>query len=366
MNTQHRKLLAIAAVILFHGVVITVMLAQHGCKSDGASAPGAADAPAPVPEPVVAAAATPAPMPAATSDGFVAPTRPPPETPVTPIPVAQFSEPLYTPGPGPATVSTPAPAAPAAATPSAPAAGPTVTWIVSNKDSLYTIARKNGITVDELIAANAPKITRATILQPGMSLIIPSSKTPSAAATAATAAPAAADSGNTYKVAAGDSLGKIAAKNHTTVKALKEINGLTSDSIRAGQMLKLPAAGAAPAAATPSLPAADENSYTVKSGDSLDKIARAVHVSSGELMALNGLTAETARLLRPGRVLKLPSGVHAPAATTAAMPTSTTLPPVTMPSTAMPAGASLPPVTMPASAMPVTGTGAPPMTPVQQ
>lgn len=40
-----------------------------------------------------------------------------------------------------------------------------------------------------------------------------------------------------YKVKSGDSLGKIAAKNHTTVANLKKWNNLRSDSIRVGQVL---------------------------------------------------------------------------------------------------------------------------------
>ncbi len=42
-----------------------------------------------------------------------------------------------------------------------------------------------------------------------------------------------------YKVRRGDNLGKIAARNHTTVKKLKSWNGLRSDRIREGQRLKV-------------------------------------------------------------------------------------------------------------------------------
>lgn len=45
---------------------------------------------------------------------------------------------------------------------------------------------------------------------------------------------------NTYRVQAGDSLEKIARKHNTTIKNIKELNGLTSDRIRAGQLLKVP------------------------------------------------------------------------------------------------------------------------------
>jgi chromosome segregation ATPase len=43
-----------------------------------------------------------------------------------------------------------------------------------------------------------------------------------------------------YEVKDGDSLGKIAQNHKTSVKALKELNGLTQDRIKKGQKLKLP------------------------------------------------------------------------------------------------------------------------------
>jgi len=43
-----------------------------------------------------------------------------------------------------------------------------------------------------------------------------------------------------YEVKEGDSLGKIAQIHKTSVKALKELNGLTQDRIKKGQRLKLP------------------------------------------------------------------------------------------------------------------------------
>jgi LysM repeat protein len=44
----------------------------------------------------------------------------------------------------------------------------------------------------------------------------------------------------TYKVKSGDSLSTIAAKYHTTVSKIKKANGLRSDLIRIGQVLKIP------------------------------------------------------------------------------------------------------------------------------
>ena len=47
-------------------------------------------------------------------------------------------------------------------------------------------------------------------------------------------------SSKTYKVANGDSLEKIARKNQTSIKALKDLNNLASDKITVGQVLKIP------------------------------------------------------------------------------------------------------------------------------
>lgn len=46
--------------------------------------------------------------------------------------------------------------------------------------------------------------------------------------------------GNSYRVKSGDSLEKIASKNGTSIKILKELNNLANDRINVGQVLRLP------------------------------------------------------------------------------------------------------------------------------
>lgn len=66
-------------------------------------------------------------------------------------------------------------------------------------------------------------------------------RAPSYGAQPAYQAPAAGSgSGGSYTVAKGDTLYGIARRHSTTVSALKSANGLTADTIRIGQVLRLP------------------------------------------------------------------------------------------------------------------------------
>lgn len=102
-----------------------------------------------------------------------------------------------------------------------------------------------------------------------------------------------------YTVVKGDTLSGIAAKYGTTYQILAAYNGIADpNKIYAGQQIKIPSESQA--AETP------QKTYTVKSGDSLWKIA-ASQIGSGtkypEIKSLNGLTSDT---IYPGQVLKIP------------------------------------------------------------
>ncbi|TCT34822.1 peptidoglycan DD-metalloendopeptidase family protein [Martelella mediterranea] len=64
---------------------------------------------------------------------------------------------------------------------------------------------------------------------------------------AGSAKPQTASSGSEYTVKSGDSLYKIAQANGVSVDALKQANGLTTANIRIGQQLVIPTAGSVPA-----------------------------------------------------------------------------------------------------------------------
>ncbi|RMF99009.1 MAG: LysM peptidoglycan-binding domain-containing protein [Gammaproteobacteria bacterium] len=110
-----------------------------------------------------------------------------------------------------------------------------------------------------------------------------------------------------HRVRRGESLSVIARRYHTSVSELVALNGLRSrHRIRAGQVLRLPYAGA-PAAR----PAIDPNApvYVVRAGDTLGGIAARAGLATGELAALNGISDRDR--IYPGQRLQLRAAMAA-------------------------------------------------------
>ncbi len=150
-------------------------------------------------------------------------------------------------------------------------------YTVKSGDSLWSISRKFGVTVNELKDANN---LSSNLLSIGQNLIIPG-KIPEKVS-------------NEYVVQKGDTLYSIARKFNTTVDNLKSLNNITTDSLAIGQILKIPGEENI-----------TENTYAVKKGDSLYSIARANNTTVDKLKDINNLTSNN---LSIGQILKLPSG----------------------------------------------------------
>ena len=134
-----------------------------------------------------------------------------------------------------------------------PVAQPGAEYVVVHGDTLAKIAKKNGVSLSALKAAN-PGV-EPTKLKIGQKLAIPAGGT-APAASGASIAPDTGMWGETYTVKSGDSLTKIAKAHGTTVKAIKAENNLNTDHIKVGQKLKIPAkAEAAAPAPAPVAPA---------------------------------------------------------------------------------------------------------------
>ena len=104
-----------------------------------------------------------------------------------------------------------------------------------------------------------------------------------------------------HKIRNGESLSTIAKKYHTTVTKLKELNGLNSNNIRAGQSIKVPGAGNSDVSGNVSISA---KSHKVKSGETLGSIASRYGVGVNALKKANNLNSN---LIRIGQVLKIPA-----------------------------------------------------------
>ncbi|MFC0546941.1 LysM peptidoglycan-binding domain-containing protein [Kutzneria chonburiensis] len=106
---------------------------------------------------------------------------------------------------------------------------------------------------------------------------------------------------DTWTVAAGDTLSRIASAWGVTVSAVATANAIpNADLIYVGQVIHRPGtAGAAPA------PAASADTYTVVSGDTLSGIAAAHGTSVATLVQLNGISNPDR--IYPGQVIQLPT-----------------------------------------------------------
>jgi membrane-bound lytic murein transglycosylase D len=109
--------------------------------------------------------------------------------------------------------------------------------VVKRGDPLSAIARRYGVKLNDLYAANN---LRSSLLRINQTLTIPTRPTsglPTAPRTVAPASQAAASVPLTYQVRRGDTLIGIARQFRTTVATLKQLNDLSSDRIRAGERL---------------------------------------------------------------------------------------------------------------------------------
>lgn len=113
-------------------------------------------------------------------------------------------------------------------------------YTIQKGDTFSTIAPKFNVSVKALQTAN-PTVDPAK-LQIGKKINIPAATAPTTTAPASGATVVDTASGTTtYTVKSGDTLSKLATDFRTTVKAIQAANGLTDTRIKVGQKLKIPA-----------------------------------------------------------------------------------------------------------------------------
>lgn len=147
-------------------------------------------------------------------------------------------------------------------------------YTVKSGDTLYSIAKKYGITVDKLKDLNNLKSNMISINQ---KLLVNDQKKDQTT--------------NAYVVEKGDTLYSIAKKYSTTVSKIKELNNLKSDTLSIGQELIIPNSF-------------DVKTHMVKPGDTLYSIARKYNTTVNAIKVANNLTSN---VLSIGKELIIPA-----------------------------------------------------------
>ena len=151
------------------------------------------------------------------------------------------------------------------------------TYIVKTGDSLSSIASRFDISVNEL--RNINNLSGDTLFV-GQQLLVPIGSN-------------IIDSNITnyvdYRVVSGDTLYSIANRYGVSVDELKRINNLSNNNLSVSQVIKVPILNTIV--------------YTVKSGDTLYSIARQYNINPNDIMSFNNLTSN---LLSIGQVLNIP------------------------------------------------------------
>ncbi len=181
-------------------------------------------------------------------------------------------------GPGPSPQPTPGPT---------PVPGTGTRYTVQWGDTLSSIGRKFGVSVQAIVAANG--LTNPNFIRVGQVLLIPGT---------GTTPPPAPGPGTTYVVKAGDTLYAIAARFGVSVQAIAAQNGIVNiNYIRVGQVLVIPGGTTPP-------PTPPTKQHVVRAGDTIYGIAAMYGVAPWSIIVLNNLP--NPNLIFPGQVLLLP------------------------------------------------------------
>ena len=201
------------------------------------------------------------------------------------------------------------------------AKAPPESYTVARGDTIYSIAKRFGVSMDALRRANG--LSSKAQIHTGQKLQLPGDNAAEDTQVAEELARNGARSGGrstrsrdeapsdmadsrsaagrvvtvegravSYTVKKGDNLAKVADKLNTTVEDLKADNNLKKSAIHPGQVLKGPRTSA--------------KAYVAAQGDSVEDVAERFGVTSKALRAENGLS-RNARI-RPGQKLRLPAG----------------------------------------------------------
>lgn len=196
-----------------------------------------------------------------------------------------------TPAPKPAPSPTPARSEPTARSnrPEAAAQASASEHTVQAGETLWSIARRHGVSVEAIQQANG--LGESEVIRVGQVLALKGAK----------AAPASGAGSTTreHVVVEGEVIGSIAERYGVSVEQIAQTNGLDdANLIRIGQKLVISSSG------TPAKPAPNpKRQYVVEEGDTLFGIAMRHSLDPDDVARLNGL--DDPNMIQPGQVVRL-------------------------------------------------------------
>jgi membrane-bound lytic murein transglycosylase D len=178
---------------------------------------------------------------------------------------------------------------------------------------LSTVASLTGMSMDEIYTLNPGFSRWATDPDGPHYLLLPLDKEKVFVQGLASIPKELRVTWNQHTIEKGETLGQIAERYKTSVAMLKETNNLKSNMIRIGQTLMIPGSKNQGKFTSPALanqqrvigqkPVGVKQIYTVRAGDNPWSISKRLGVGLKDLLAWNGLNANS--MLRPGQKLNL-------------------------------------------------------------
>ncbi|WP_455660527.1 LysM peptidoglycan-binding domain-containing protein [Pradoshia sp.] len=201
------------------------------------------------------------------------------------------------------------------------------TYTVKKGDTLSAIAAKYNTTVSKIMQWNDLK---STVIYPNQQLSIGADSETSAPPSSSSTS----SSSRTYTVQAGDTLYEIALKHSTSVSNLKSWNNISGSIIYPKQVLIVSKTSAtvennsssSNGNSSSSNSSSPSDSYTVKAGDTLSRIAKKYNVTVSQLMAWNN---KTKTLIYPNEVLKVSKSAASDSSSSSSSGSSSTTAPTT-------------------------------------
>ena len=166
-------------------------------------------------------------------------------------------------------------------------------YIISKGDTLWGIARKNNLTLDNLLLSN-PGLTKNSRLKIGQEIMLskPQKDINAGDLKSFDSTVKVAVGSTTYVVKSGDSLTRIAKMNGVSLSSLMIANNMSGGTIiKLGQILTIPPAESNISTIKDGVEggASSLNTHTVMRGENLSRIAAQYRVTVREIMEWNNI-----------------------------------------------------------------------------